>query len=107
MFWTLNPNRLRPYVLASEKKEKKRVQDVDFFCWLAGRYNHEAFSVTIANSFGKKKDAKYPESPYSVDTAKENEDRYANMTEEERVAAVKEIFSQLTSVESRIKVGGE
>lgn len=107
LFWTLNPNRLRPYIKAYEKREEKRAKDIDMTCWLIGRYCSQAVTVAISNCFSKKK-LEYQKKPNTyMDTEEKNEQRYAEMSEEEKLIEVRHIFSMLTAVESRIQKGGE
>lgn len=76
-------------------------------CWLIGRYCSQAVTVAIVNSFNKKK-IEYQKKPSTLmETAEQNEERYAQMSEEEKLVEVRQIFSMLTSVESKIKKGGE
>lgn len=106
MFWTLNPNRLKPYVKANEKREERKMNDYDTISWLIGQYCCEAVSVAIANNFGKKK-MEYAKMPYSMKKSEESEDRFENLTEAEKIIEVKNIFAKLTSVESKFQMGGE
>lgn len=102
----MNPNRLKPYIKAREKKEEKMMDNYDIVAWLIGQYVCEATAVAITNTIGGKK-AEYSRKPRTILEQEKSEDRYINMSEEEKLIEVKNIFSRLTSVEARIQMGGE
>ncbi len=63
-YWDGCTEDLPIYARAHELKVEARNQEL----WLQGLYNYEAFSVVLANGFGKKggKKEKYPEQPYRI-----------------------------------------
>lgn len=61
MFWTLNPKTIKPFRLSYEHVIRDRAKEMDYQCWLTGRYVAEA----ISSCFSKKH--KYPSEPYTTE----------------------------------------
>lgn len=69
LFWSLNPRKLEPFILAYEKKSKSRLEELNVAAWLNGVY----FTQSIGATFGE--NGKYPEEPIRLfgDTSPKNE----------------------------------
>lgn len=93
-FWTLNPRTLKPYI----KAHKLRRQMIDEQQFFAAQYTFEAVSAAISNiNFGKHR--RQPRN-YMGDIRKdpmfeESRIERGEITEEERIAGVKNLFKTL------------
>ena len=68
-FWFGNPQDYFVYQDAFAEKIKQKHDEYDIVAWLNGRYNLEAFSQVMSDSFKKKGASRkkiFPEQPYSV-----------------------------------------
>jgi hypothetical protein len=85
----LNPKKLQPFYTAFENKRRLRDEE-NWFVW--GTYGMSAFSVILANAFGKGSNAKYIEKPLYKNSSTEQKEV---LTEEEKIKQTEMLFMQL------------
>ena len=95
-FWRSSPDDLEPYIEVYQRRQF----EIDRIAHRMGAYVYEAVA-SVASAFGKHSHP-YPAKPMMAD----EEERIAieNMTEEERMDKVEDIFKMLCSTENRDKV---
>ncbi len=90
VFWTLNPRKIRPYIIAEENRIKKQMQLQNTMNYIQGIYFSDAIKCTIGNMFstdGKK--FEFPKEPYPLFENKKE------LSEEEKSKQVDLFFKQL------------
>lgn len=75
LFWTLNPRKIRPFVLADRKKQEEDFNMRNFNAWLNGIYVAQA----IGSCFSKQD--KYPEQPIDFKESKKDSKKDATIFE--------------------------
>lgn len=87
LFWHLNPNKLRSFMVAFE--QKREFQDSQM--WFMGQYIMSALNATVMNIVNKEKQ-KYVDKPFQQ---KSESVQQKELTEEEVIRQTQAIFAQL------------
>lgn len=95
LFWSLNPRKLKPFVLAYELELKDKMEEMNFSSWMIGIY----MSYSMASVLGE--NSNYPESPLSLFEQKDDEmDR--SVRESELFGAYAAMFNKTFNKENNI-----
>ena len=95
LFWRLNPKKLKAFQIAFENKRKIRDEE-NWISW--GVYGMSALSVVLGNVFSK--NSRYVENPFLQSL----KNKTKILTEEEKEQKTKELFMQLSIMESNYKM---
>lgn len=80
-FWEEDPQLYWAYRTFYFKKMEIEAEKMNYECWLEGNYIQIATSVSINNSFSKKK-AEYPKEPFGTKHKKESTELQKKMEKE-------------------------
>jgi len=60
LFWSLTPNKLKPFISAYEAREKRDLDKKNYLSWINGIYvSHAVYNVLSENG-------QYPKKPFSL-----------------------------------------
>ncbi len=102
-FWNGNPDWFLSYIEAykirQERESEEKSSLIDYQSWLTGLYVYQGVQVALANSFSKRKNAKYVKEPISF-----KEKKKATMSDEQRIENEYLQFKMLTDAMNNNKL---
>lgn len=102
-FWSSNPRRMKPYIIASEERKQEELRTANVIAYINGIYTRDALICTVGNMFSDKNSKKleYPSEPYDFFKKQEVQ---KELTEEEKIEQTKALFMKLDIMKSNFEL---
>ncbi len=97
-FWEGNPDLFWAYRFSYFNKMKEDRDAMNYQLWLQGAYFHEAVSVALANSFGKRK-ISYTSKPYNL--TEEDKKRDIEIQQKELETRIRNRISEMQKIKGK------
>lgn len=95
-FWEENPDLFWAYRFSYYTRVREEEEKTNFELWLQGAYFYDALCVALSNSFGKGKQQKYVEKPFSLTQEKQEEEKQKEANKLE--TQIKNRISQMQAI---------